>query len=408
MKAAQLYFIVALFLFPFSAYGNNSDSDSILVALGDTVRVKLQKSHEPIKYGSIFSFGYTPKVYYTSSTKERVDSVRLQLIFNYIIKFLPDGNLEYKVPANINKPFIKSNLEFVAHKDSMEENSNRPTSKLKYWYLGEYNRQGTDYSIWITSLKGVTRGPDSLKFLKKYEIEPYIGNMYSGNLVTFFGKYNFSVGQNQDPESVSYGYYNPVITIEGKYEDNGTLRPDILEGRKYEKYKGIGGLVSFSPDDIYIIDSVTPDFSELILVRDNGQVPVESLPEDVVKRLEPYLSEAGKQNKLLLVDIWGTWCNPCVGSMPRLKEIEEKHRDRILGLSLCIDEESKRAHSDEILDKKGIEGLRMFVTPEDEFVKLLKPAAFPTYYILDSNAAIRLKGDGTSCLDIIEDYLRNL
>ena len=408
MKAAQLYFIVVLFLFPFSAYGNNSDSDSISVELGDTVRVKLQKSHEPMDYGGLVSHGYTPRVFYTSDSKEVVDSVKFRMIFNYVLKFLSDGRLKYKIPAYSNKSFIKSDIEFIIHKDSMINNCNQNYDNLKKWYIGEYNKASKEYSIWITSLKGIKWHVDSLKFLEKLEIEPLIGNVYRGKFNTKYGHYLFGVGENQSRESEMYGYHHPVITVEGKYENNGTLRPDIFEGRKYEKYKGIGGLVSFSPDDIYVIDSVTPDFSELILVRDNGQVPVESLPEDVVKRLDPYLSEAGKQNKLLLVDIWGTWCNPCVGSMPRLKEIEDNHKDRILGLSLCIDEESKRAHSDEILDKKGIEGLRMFVTLEDEFVKSLKPAAFPTYYILDGNAAIRLKGDGTSCLDIIEDYLRNL
>lgn len=46
--------------------------------------------------------------------------------------------------------------------------------------------------------------------------------------------------------------------------------------------------------------------------------------------------EIAKKNKLTLIDYWGTWCGPCVGEFPFLKEVYAKFKDKgfsILGIT---------------------------------------------------------------------------
>ena len=49
-----------------------------------------------------------------------------------------------------------------------------------------------------------------------------------------------------------------------------------------------------------------------------------------------------KKGKVVLVNLWATWCGPCINEMPHLNEMQEKFKDKdfeIIGLD--IDEESK-------------------------------------------------------------------
>ncbi|MFO0921854.1 MAG: TlpA disulfide reductase family protein, partial [Pirellulales bacterium] len=52
------------------------------------------------------------------------------------------------------------------------------------------------------------------------------------------------------------------------------------------------------------------------------------------------LDTASLKNKVVLVDFWATWCQPCLASFPELKTLYEKHKDKgfeIVGVN--IDEE---------------------------------------------------------------------
>lgn len=51
-----------------------------------------------------------------------------------------------------------------------------------------------------------------------------------------------------------------------------------------------------------------------------------------------------KKGKVVLVNLWATWCGPCINEMPHLNEMQEKFKDKgfeIIGLD--TDDESKEA-----------------------------------------------------------------
>ena len=46
-----------------------------------------------------------------------------------------------------------------------------------------------------------------------------------------------------------------------------------------------------------------------------------------------------KENKLVLVDFWATWCSPCKALTPILEQINDELKDKILILKHNIDEQ---------------------------------------------------------------------
>lgn len=44
------------------------------------------------------------------------------------------------------------------------------------------------------------------------------------------------------------------------------------------------------------------------------------------------------ENKIVLINFWATWCQPCINEMPVLVEIQEKHKDDFVILGVLFEE----------------------------------------------------------------------
>ena len=59
------------------------------------------------------------------------------------------------------------------------------------------------------------------------------------------------------------------------------------------------------------------------------------------------------KGKVVVIDFWATWCGPCVGEMPKMKELYAEYRDRgveFIGVSL-----------DQPAEQGGLASLKKFV-----------------------------------------------
>lgn len=98
----------------------------------------------------------------------------------------------------------------------------------------------------------------------------------------------------------------------------------------------------------------------------------------------------------VLIDFWGTWCGPCVGEMPKLKEFQEKYSDQnfvILGIDSGDTEERWR----KFIEEEGYDWTHIRTAKGGN--DLLIPynvSAFPTKYLIDPNGKIIHKSVGSS------------
>lgn len=119
------------------------------------------------------------------------------------------------------------------------------------------------------------------------------------------------------------------------------------------------------------------------------------------------------QKDLTVLNIWGTFCNPCVGEMPELGEWSKEMPDNVqmVGLIIDINGEEDTEHRDlavDITSNAGTEFTQMIVN--QDFAPILKDVlGVPTTMFIDKDGNI--VGDSILGADVdgykkfVEDYL---
>lgn len=99
-------------------------------------------------------------------------------------------------------------------------------------------------------------------------------------------------------------------------------------------------------------------------------------------------SDLFKNSKLTVVNVWGSWCGPCVQEIPELQKLYESMKDKDVNvIGLAQDAGTDLDAVKEIIDKNKV--TYQNIVPEgatEEFVMSLM--AFPTTFFVDSDRNI--------------------
>lgn len=89
------------------------------------------------------------------------------------------------------------------------------------------------------------------------------------------------------------------------------------------------------------------------------------------------------RGRLLLLNVWASWCEPCKDEMPALAQLERQLRNDTLSvITLSFDKEPQDAVR--FLNHLGLSGLTLFVDPDRAVVRKLGVAGAPTSILIDS------------------------
>lgn len=101
-------------------------------------------------------------------------------------------------------------------------------------------------------------------------------------------------------------------------------------------------------------------------------------------------SLADYRGKVVVLDVWATWCVPCKEMIPHEREMVEKFRNKPFALiSVSVDEEKKEL--EEFLGKEPMPWTHWWDGPDAPFVKQWNIHTFPTIYVIDAKGVIRYK-----------------
>lgn len=108
-------------------------------------------------------------------------------------------------------------------------------------------------------------------------------------------------------------------------------------------------------------------------------------------------------NKLLVIDFFGTWCIPCIKALPKLSALQEKYNGKI-NIVLVSDEPEGKLKS--FIDKQKELKLPIVVDEESIFTKLFQPPAYPYSVVVGNNGiVIAVSAQDKMTEDNIENWI---
>ncbi len=116
------------------------------------------------------------------------------------------------------------------------------------------------------------------------------------------------------------------------------------------------------------------------------------------------------RGRFLLVNLWATWCAPCVREMPSLERLQARFGNRLSVLAISEDRQGS-AVVEPFLAKLGLERLAIYLDPQDAAQQAFHARGLPTSYLVDPKGRILglLEGaaewDSPAMLQRLDGYL---
>jgi len=88
--------------------------------------------------------------------------------------------------------------------------------------------------------------------------------------------------------------------------------------------------------------------------------------------------------KPLLLNLWATWCAPCVAEMPTLDAVAGREDGKLQVLALSQDTDG-RAKVDAFFAERKLSNLQPYIDPELALMEALKVDTLPTTIMFDAN-----------------------
>jgi len=112
------------------------------------------------------------------------------------------------------------------------------------------------------------------------------------------------------------------------------------------------------------------------------------------------------RGKVVVLDIWATWCGPCVAMIPHERELVKKMEGKPF-VFLSISADAKKETLTEFLKKQEMPWNHWWDGQSGPVMKAYKVRFFPTIYVLDSKGVIRFKGVRGEAMDkAVEELLK--
>ena len=96
-------------------------------------------------------------------------------------------------------------------------------------------------------------------------------------------------------------------------------------------------------------------------------------------------SLADFKGKYVYIDVWATWCGPCIREIPKLKELEQEFGDEIAFLSISIDDDKERWHK--YVTEKELTGVQILSLSQRgglaEIMELYMLQGIPRFIMVD-------------------------
>lgn len=196
-------------------------------------------------------------------------------------------------------------------------------------------------------------------------------------MLSDFAMYDYFIGQKRSFKNL---YSVPELYAEATINNAEKAIEDYAQYQKFMKKQGdfavtplqkkrlaaLAEKVSFSKPRENAIEFALPDL------------------EETIRKLSDY------KGKIVVVDVWATWCAPCKKEMPYLKKIEEElHGQDVVFMAICVGAAIEKNIWKKMIEKEKPAGIQLFAGSwTTGFADDYKIRAVPRFMIFDKEGKI--------------------
>lgn len=140
--------------------------------------------------------------------------------------------------------------------------------------------------------------------------------------------------------------------------------------------------------DTKVVETINAEEKKYLAAAARAFAPDFELP-DAAEKIHKLSDLRGK---IVAIDVWATWCVPCMQSLPKFLALREQYKGNpnIVFMSISIDEEKSKSKWTDFLKVKGMNGLDLYAPKgaSNNFQTDYAITGIPRYILIDKNGKV--------------------
>ena len=104
---------------------------------------------------------------------------------------------------------------------------------------------------------------------------------------------------------------------------------------------------------------------------------------------------ADLRGKVVLVNLWATWCEPCLREMPSLERLQSRLGERLAVLAVSEDRGGNKA-VEPFIAKLGLKSVKIYIDPKSEVGHAFGARGLPTSFLIDREGKVLGRVEGAA------------
>ena len=194
----------------------------------------------------------------------------------------------------------------------------------------------------------------------------------------------------------------PQIFVE---EENKIHSTKYLNGLNFKEHYQLGDSIPLM-DNLFLLKDIDWENSYIYLDPLANIDQSTMLNVHVFEYLKPYF----QQHDYLFIDFWGTWCKPCISSMPHIKHLYRIYESKISFLSICYDSEKSKKQAQNLLEHHDIKWSTAFIPFDttNSIIELMKIDTFPTLMLIHKSGKLIFRISGENNFNLVNSSLKEI